>query len=510
MNKKQSTTGKLKRFGYIPSSTGPITYQIGSGSPLSASMDEMEASGSEDRAASSQLTPIKLSGFNVWPNGVNNDDPTVCKQLIKGNRLLPSVLEKQIAILYGAGPKLYIEKINADGTPSRQYIQDDEIQAWLNSWRENGVADDYCTYLNEAIRAYYYQEGVFTKYRMSVGARAGISRFMPVAGLEHVSGTRARVATRADISQRRDLVLKDFDWIIVANWEGDGAQREFTPHHRLDHSAPLKYKNPISYSRNPNYGDDVYATNVFFSGVKEWIKGCNATPEYINSFLENSLSARHHVIIPNAWIDAKQRYIQNLCDQNAELQAEGKELKKIKMGKGSSWTIEVGTEYSDDILEKYVQLELRKLTNFLSGRGKNQGKTYSSRAFMNENGVAEKWEINEIKQDYKEYIEALISYDKRSDMVLLAAKGIDPSISNITPDGTVTKSGADAYYNYMIYLQQQSIPEQVVCADINNAIKLNFPEKYAQGIRMGFYRPNVQRQEDISPSQRMSNQNEQL
>ena len=206
---------------------------------------------------------------------------------------------------------------------------------------------------------------------------------------------------------------------------------------------------------------------------------------------------------------AKKVAIQQMCEQNAELQAENKPLKKIKMGKGSASTIEVGTVYSDDLLEKYVQAELRKLTEFLSGRGKNQGKVYATRAFINDNGQSEKWEINEISQKYKEYIEALITYDKRADLVLLAAKGIDPSISNITPDGTVSKSGSDAYYNYMIYLTQQSIAEQVVCADINYALKLNFPDKYESGIRIGFFRPNVQRQEDLSPSQRMSNQTEQ-
>ena len=509
MNKKTQTAGTLKRFGYIPSSSGPITYQIGRGTPLSASMDEEEGEGSAEHSSSSQLSAINVDSFHVWPNGVNNDDPSICKSLIKGNRLLPSVLEKQIAILYGSGPKLYIEDIKEDGTPVRRYIRNEQIQEWLESWQEKGLADDYRTYLNECIRSYYYLEGIFSKYRLSAGARAGLGGFLPVVGLEHISGTRARVATRADISQRHDLTLKDFEWFIIANWEGNNARQEYTPHHRLDRTDPLKYRNPVSYSRNPNFGDDVYATNVFFSGVKEWIKGCNATPEYINSFLENSLSARHHVIIPNAWIAAKQLYIQNLCEENAERQAAGQDLKKIKMGKGSAWTIEVGTEYSDDILEKYVQMELRKLTNFLSGRGKNQGKTYSTRSFINENGQSEQWEIKEIKQDYKEYIEALISYDKRADMVLLAAKGIDPSISNITPDGTVSKSGADAYYNYMIYLTQQSIPEQVVCADINYALKLNFPEEYAKGVRIGFYRPNVQRQEDISPSQRMSNQKEQ-
>lgn len=509
MNKKTHTEGKLMRFGYIPSSSGPITYQIGKGSLLATSMDDAESAGSEQKSETAQLRPILTDGFYVWPNGADNNDPAICKNLIKGNRLLPSVLEKQIAILYGSGPKLYKEQINGDGTPVRQYLQDPDIQEWLESWQKNGLPDDYRTYLNECVRSYYYLEGIFSKYRLSVGARASLEGFLPVVGLEHVSGTRARFATRKDISQRRDLTQKDFDYVIVANWEGDSARREYTDHHRLDRTAPLKYRNPISYSRNPNFGEDIYATNVFFSGVKEWIRGCNATPEYINSFLENSLSARHHVIIPNAWIAAKELYIQKLCEENAEREAEGKPLKDIKMGKGAAWTIKVGTQYDDELLEKYVQMELRKLTNFLSGRGKNQGKTYATRAFMNENGQAEQWEIKEIDQKYKEYIEALITYDKRADMVLLAAKGIDPSISNITPDGTVSKSGADAYYNYMIYLQQQSIPEQVVCADINYALMLNFPEKYAEGIRIGFYRPNVQRQEDISPSQRMSNQTEQ-
>ena len=508
MNKK-TTKGNIPTFGYIPSSTNPITYQIGRGGPMAASMDDYESGASAEKTGPQILSAISVDTFKVWPNGANNDDPAVCKALIKGNRLLPSVLEKQIAILYGRGPQLYRETCTDSGEMQRHYVQDPDIQAWLESWQEKGVAEDYRTYLNQNIRSFYYSEGIFSKYRLSAGARLGLPGFLPVVGLEHISDVRARFCTRKDITQKRDVTLKDFDYVMVRNWESDSASHEYKAFHILDRTDPLKYPSPISYSRNPNYGDEVYATNVFFAGIKDWIQGCNANPTYINSFLENALSARHHVIIPNAWIAAKQAWIQQLCEENAERQAEGKTLKKISMGKGSSWQIEVGTEYSDDILEKYVQLELRKLTEFLSGRGKNQGKIYSTRAFLNENGQEEKWEINEISQKYKEYIEALISYDKRADMVLLAAKGIDPSISNITPDGTVSKSGADAYYNYMIYLTQQSIAEQVVCADINYALRLNFPDKYAEGIRIGFFRPNVQRQEDTTLSQRMSNQTEQ-
>ena len=170
--------------------------------------------------------------------------------------------------------------------------------------------------------------------------------------------------------------------------------------------------------------------------------------------------------------------------------------------------MDVGTVYSDNLLQQYLKLELQNLTEFLSGRGKNQGKVYATRGFINQNGQTEEWKIEEIPQKYKEFIESLISYDKRADMVLLSSKGIDSSISNVSSDGIISKSGSDAYYNYMIYLTQQAIPEEIVCADVNYAIKLNFPDEYARGVRIGFYRPTVQRQEEQTPNQRMSNQKE--
>ena len=149
-----------------------------------------------------------------------------------------------------------------------------------------------------------------------------------------------------------------------------------------------------------------------------------------------------------------------------------------------------------------------KVDHFLAGRGKNQGKTYATRSVVNQDGNIEEWKIEEIPQKYKEYIEALISYDKRADMVLLSAKGIDSSISNISSDGVISKSGSDTYYNYLVYLTQQALPESIICADINYAIRQNFPEEYKSGIRLGFYRPTVKRQEEVSPSNRMSNQSE--
>lgn len=496
MNKSDK---RVTPFGFIPSKTHPITYQIGE-NPIGAQ--------SSKAVAPELLTAQEVGNYFVWPAGADNKEPSTVKELIKGNRLIPSLIEKQIAILYGRGLQLFTEEVNDKGDIIRHYLKDRDIQAWLDSWQENGIADDVRTYINKCIRSYYYSEGIFTKYHFTAGIRAGIRGSKPVAGLEHVSETRCRFCTRRNLHDRHDVENKDFDLVMVGNWAADTIRNEYRIYPRLDHTNPTGKPSPISYSRNPNYGEEVYATNVFFNGIRAWIQGCNATPEYINSFLENALSARHHVIIPNAWMDAKQQYLMDLCSRNATAKAQGKPLQNIELGKGKGWTIEVGTEYTADLLEQYVNLELKKLTEFLSGRGKNQGKVYASRSFPGANGEFETWKIEEISQKYKEYIDALIAYDKRSDMVILSAKGIDSSISNISSDGVISKSGSDAYYNYLIYLTQQSIPEEVVCADLNNAIKLNFPDKYAAGIRVGFFRPNVQRQEDTTPSGRMANQAE--
>ena len=495
----------MNRFGYISGEGYAFTYQIGETQAGSAA-DIYSRDGQQ--LGLNAMSARRISKYFIWPAGIDNLEPNTCKALIKGNRLLPSLIEKQVSILYGNGPQLYIQQTTGDGTLSRQYVKNDRIQEWLDSWRENGLPDSYEAYLNKCIRSYYYSEGIFSKWHISRGYRLGLPGYLPVTGLEHVDELRCRMATMHDISMKTDVEDRDFDRVMVGNWETWAITTEYKVYLRMDYTSPLSRNSVITYSKNPNYGEDIYASNVFFAGIKEWIKGCNATPEYINSFLENALSARHHVIIPNAWITLKETELHQLCDINARLAAEGKspnEYVKVKIG---GKEIEVGTEYRNTLLEELIQAEMTNLTNFLAGRGKNQGKTYATRSVVNQDGNIEEWKIEEISQKYKEYIEALITYDKRADMVLLSAKGIDSSISNISSDGVISKSGSDTYYNYLVYLTQQALPESIICADINYAIRQNFPEEYRSGIRLGFYRPTVKRQEDTSPANRITNQTE--
>ncbi len=488
----------MDRIGIIKTEDLTCSYQIGEAPMFLA--DESRKLGTDERPAI--LSALAVSGYNVWPAGEDNLDPNTAKNMISGNRLLPELIEKQVRFLYGNGPMLYIDNILEDGTISRSYIHDRDIEEWLDSWAENGLQDDFLTYINKAIRSFYYSEGIFSKWKLTLGQRAKMQGIPPVAGLEHVDELRCRFCTKKSLAGRTDIEDRELTHVMVGNWETSNIQ-EFNVYPRFSKVDPLTRNSAISYSKNPSYGESIYSSNVFFKGVKSWIRGCNATPDYINSFLENALSARLHIIIPNAWYKEHEEWLRDLCDKSAQSVAKGEQKLKIKVA--DKYDIEIPEEYDKSLIDRFTSLTLKNFTEFLSGRGKNQGKTYASKGYVNEMGQTESWKIEEIPQKFKEYVEAVISYDKRADMVLLSARGLDSSISNVSADGVISKSGSDAYYNYLIYLSQQAIPEQVVCADVNYAIRLNFPAQYKRGIRLGFYRPVIHRQEETAPSQRIQN-----
>lgn len=483
---------RINNIGYIKQGMDTYTFQMGDNQPYFGQRDTLVRPG---------VYPVlqKIDKYSVYPNGVNNLGPNIVKSMVSANRLLPELMEKKVKMLYGQGPMLY--KIKKEGPKVwREYIDNPTILEWLESWKERGLADTYKEYLLKTIKSFYYDNGAFSKVRLSLGARTGIG--LPIAGLESVSTLRARLATSKDLTNRTDFEDSDFDMVIIGNWQCI-SYRDYVAYPRFHVSEPFRSKVSISYAKNHTHGEEIYAYNEWFNGIKDWISGSNLTPAYINDYLKNAMSARMHIVIPSRWISEKRKSLEELCQLNIERQEKGEELLKVIYEHG---IIEVGTEYSDNLLWECVEMELKKLTDYLSGEGKNQGKLYASISYLIDGEKEERWKIEEIPQKYKEYIEALTSYDKRADEVMLSAIGLDPSISNVTKDGIISKSGSDAYYNYLIYLNSLTIPEDIVCQDINLAIKINFPELYKEGYRIGFYRAVVEKQQDVPEQDRMKNQ----
>ena len=437
---------------------------------------------------------MNVNGYQVLCRGYNDRKCIEVAQDIKKNRLLPRLIDKQCKMLYGHGPTVYKTGIE-DGKVRRVWEDVPGITAWLNSWEANGMEQGPKDFARMCIKNYYYYNDFFCKFRFTAG-KGIVPGVLPIAGIEALQNNDCRLATtKKDVAI--DMVFyRDFTAIALGRF-GYGMGTTFRIYPRFQLRDVARY-NFAAISHHLSHSiDEFYGVNETHEGTREYIKASNSTATYVNSFLRNALAAKVHIIIPDAWVQAKRVQIRAICDDNKKRKVKGKDLHKFA-------GINVGTEFEEALVLEYVNIKLREVTNFLSGADA-QGKTYATYSFKTQNGI-EQWEFQTLDLKYKEYIESLIAYDKRADEVLLSSVGLDSSISSVSKDGVISKSGSDAYYNFLIYLMQLS-PEDEICAEpFNWALQVNFPDLYKQGYRIGFYREVPARQEDVSPSDRLNKQ----
>jgi hypothetical protein len=479
-------------FGIFEHNSKVITYQISAQSE------------NEDFVKTKDLfeTPIlRIGDYNIAAFGDNNMLPLEVKELVKNNKLLPNLIETQQVLLYGDYPYLY-QLVNKEGVQEREAVEDAEITNWLESWDDNGFLN-YRDYLIRVIDDFYHTKGFFTRFIFNKGRRLKAPK--SITALEHVAVDECRLASDKPYSAfATRLKEKDFQYVAVADWlNANPETTEIFP--KFNESRPFDYNNPIAYSRYYSFAEPLYSYAKWFFGLRQWIRGANNSPKYINDFLKNSLSAKLHVLIPNAWIDKQASNLEKLCDENKDLISNGltpnEEYKGVKLTAIVNNQV-VALGFREQMVIELINNELRKITELMSGEGENQGKIFTSQKFLSDAGL-EAWEFQEIPMKYKEYIQAQLDYDKRADDSIIAGFGLDNTIANISKEGMISKSGSDAYYNYLIYLTKLSIPEYVCTWAINRAIHLNFPNK--KNIWLGFYHNVPKQQQEVTPNDRMPN-----
>lgn len=436
-----------------------------------------------------------VNGYQLLARGAADTECEEIERDIKQNRLLPQLLRKQRDILYGQGLVVYRRQL-VDGKYVRVYEDSPVIQDWLDSWESNGLECGYREVAKTIIKNYYYFSDFFVKWRMTRGHALG-GASMHVAGLEVLENRNCRLATRRTDTAFNIIPYKDMTHVAVGRFGFGSTQYQIYPRFTPATSDSILYAG-VSHHRDKSVGR-IYGSNETFDGTRNYITGSNATARYINSFLKNSLAAKIHIIIPDAWVEAKRKQIKSICDENRKRVSKSEQTLQYN-------GIEVGTEYRESSFIEYLQSELRKVSAYLSGAD-NQGKAYASISFRSTgSNAAEEWKFENIDLKYKEYVDALIAYDRRADEALLSAVGMDSSISSVSKEGVISKSGSDVFYNYLIYLMGLN-PHDEICAEpFNWALRLNFPDMYDAGYRLGFYRETPSRQEDISPKDRLQNQ----
>ena len=263
---------------------------------------------------------LGIQGYQVLMRGVNNQLCDEVTKEIKENRLLPRLYSKEIKMLYGHGLVVYRQAIE-DGKLVRKFEDMPEVTRWLDSWVTMGLppVEEFC---KQCIKNFYYFGDFFVKWRFSRGKSLGLG--LPVTGLEAMENRYCRLATtRHDVAS--ELVsYGDFRQVVVGRFAYGLSSYAVYPKFSLDEVDNYKFA-AISHHREKSV-DEFYGNNETHQGARPYIQGSNKTARYINSFLKNSLAAKIHVIIPNAWIVSKRTQITKLCEENKRRKAKDTDL----------------------------------------------------------------------------------------------------------------------------------------------------------------------------------------
>lgn len=496
--KKQNSnvefTGASRGFAYSKNTV--LTFEI-QGVSEREDIRTREYQSIYSRFSADRLS-MQLNGYTVpmWGEG-HNLYPQEVYSVVSENKLLPEVIEKQIRFIFGKGPKLYKEIVQGEEEKARRTripVMDNEIQEWLDSWEDKGY-DHYWDYLKNLIIDYYYVKTCVSKYNFNRGRRIG--RAVSIDALSYVGSDEARLAAKGSFLNKR-LKNEDCKYVIVGDWLNiSGTKYDVYP--RFSPVNPTQYPVSIAFNIDKTFTKWVYAYNDWFKGLYEWIKASNLSPRYLNSYLKNALNAHVHVIIPGTWYEAQKTILEGVCqsnligDENTPLQTEYRGVKLVD-DQGAPY------RFYETMMDDLIGNELRRITELMSGEGKNQGKLYATTKW-GEDG----WEFKEFPGKFTEYFKSVIDYDKRADQVILAGKGISSSITNVENDGVISKSGSDVYYNYLIYVATLTLDEYYITKEINRAIWLNFPRAKSEGIKLGFWIDIPAKQEETSAADRLSN-----
>lgn len=212
--------------------------------------------------------PTNVAGVRVVPWGPDNNMPNAIRNLLEKNNLGPGILDRKMGLLYGQGPLLYRVNI-MENERVQEWLVDDEIQEWLDSW-------DYRKYIRDVLVEYTHMNGQFTKYYMGKGVRIGRPW---VNRLECLHSGECRLVWPENDSRR----LEDVTAYLTGDFDSYRS-RSFLKYPAFDKWQPSKYETAVKYHCMRSFGRNMYAISCFYGSVP-WLENANNLPEIILSLI---------------------------------------------------------------------------------------------------------------------------------------------------------------------------------------------------------------------------------
>lgn len=409
-------------------------------------------------------TAHHIGPYLIHPYGNHNDLPEVIRDVVQKNYIAPGILKKKTQLLWGKGPKLYRERM-VDGVLQRDWAEDDEIMDWFHSW-------DGEDYLVRVAVDNSHMEGCYTKLIQSKGGRIGKYSF---ARLEHVPVSEARLASH------RDKVGPKPTHVVVTDWGFNKLTdlTKFQVYNIFDFTDPFRHNVSIHYSNMYSFCSDYYTIPDIY-GSLEWLKRGTAIPLILKALSKNSINLKYHVTSPIYFWEMKKKEIEQACKEK-------------------------GIKSTEKMLADYKRDFLKKIGDVLSG-SENTGKFWHTVKYMEIDGhklIEHGWEIKEIKQNIKDFVEAQIKISEHANRATAAGVGMHTALTGSGESGRAD-SGSEQLYALKNYLITGiDIPEMIVTKTLNYAVKANFPDK---NLKFGFYHLKPQREQDVTSADRVKNQ----
>jgi hypothetical protein len=404
-----------------------------------------------------------IGDFILHPYGTNNDLPSIIKDVVQNNYIAPGLLRKKTNLLWGNGPSLYKEEIQ-DNNKYRVLQDDPEVVDWLEGW-------DYETYLTMAAEDYQYIQGVFSKYELRRSSRIGTPF---INELHTIQPDKARLASLKNSGSRKATHVITNDW----SFDAPNSLTDYKAYSLFDFRDPFAKPNAILYSNLYSFCSDYYSVPEIY-GSLEWLNRSTAVPLIFKAMSRNSINLKFHISSPQLFWDKKRDLLKEQCTL-------------------------ANRPYKEKILVEYQAAFLKKIGDVLSG-DENTGKYLHTTNVLYVDGVnltEYGWKIETIDQKTKDFVDAQIKISQRADQALSAGIGLHTSLGNVSETGK-SDSGSEQYYALIGYLNTGvDIPEMIICKALNYALKANFPKKK---MKIGFTHNVTEKQSDLSPDDRMKN-----
>ena len=450
-----SETRKIGDFHFVPTEVG--TYAVRMEGGLN---DTFERFLSFD-PTSWDMDPVTVAGVRVVPWGADNNLPKNMRRILEKNNLAPGILERKLGLIYGQGPMLYTLDVQ-ENERVQNWIQDEEIQDWLDSW-------DYRGFIRHMLMEYNHLKGCFVKYHSGKAVRLGKPW---IHSLECVPSADCRLVWPKNDSRNmddiEDIMVGDFDAYTNPSYK---LYPVFDKWHPARHEVAMKYHSMRSFGRN------FYSISSFYGSVP-WMADANALPEIIAYLNNNMIAAAYIVHVPQGYWQEKREVIVEKHPDYSEAQI---------------------TRMLDDVKETLAQ----QIAEVMAGKN-NAGKFFMCVDFIDIDGHEQSWKIEPIEMNIDKYIDALAKISRIADSSTTSGLGLNPALANIIIDGKGDSGSQMLYALKLFYGADTQIPEDIALEAINDAMRINFPQK--KGVFIGLYRKVINKEDNVTAGERATNQ----